>query len=223
MSLTTLSDNITTNGLYEYDPPTGYDGFSSATINVNVTTTPNLTPGSTTITSNGTVEIDPPAGYDGFSSFTVTTNVPSSEVDYDTLTIYGSTSTSPGPLSPIMSFRYDDARWVAASQGNYQLQSGETMIALLISPFSIEGGPTSLVTAFFIFNNGQQPYPVSFTSTNIRYIRNIDLSSYSLANTCFGFSSNGDPMIYSTIFDMRYDDGQWPLFADEEDLGLFFQ
>lgn len=38
MSLTTLSENITSNGTYEYNPPTGYDGFSSAIINVNVTT-----------------------------------------------------------------------------------------------------------------------------------------------------------------------------------------
>ena len=65
------------NGNYNIIPNTGYDGFTSVGVTVDVPeSTPNLQPISKTYTSNGSYTISPDEGYDGLSSVGITVNVP---------------------------------------------------------------------------------------------------------------------------------------------------
>ena len=64
------------NGNYNIIPNTGYDGFTSVGVTVDVDTKPNLQPISKTYTSNGSYTISPDEGYDGLSSVGITVNVP---------------------------------------------------------------------------------------------------------------------------------------------------
>lgn len=164
MSLTTLSDNITTNGLYEYDPPAGYDGFSSATINVNVTTTPNLTPGSATITSNGTIEIDPPAGYDGFSSFTVTTNVQSTTPDYDIQSVSLYTGQSSFPNNPESTISLTQFQQRLTYDGPIYISPGQALLAFTSNTFYI------YITGNTAGSQIINPSPLYYTIVPLTYV-----------------------------------------------------
>ena len=69
------------NGNYNIIPNTGYDGFASVGVTVDVPES-NLQPISKTYTSNGSYTISPDEGYDGLSSVGITVNVPTtSETD----------------------------------------------------------------------------------------------------------------------------------------------
>ena len=63
------------NGNYNIIPNTGYDGFTSVGVTVDVPES-NLQPISKTYTTNGTYTINPDEGYDGLSSVGITVNVP---------------------------------------------------------------------------------------------------------------------------------------------------
>ena len=63
------------NGNYNIIPNTGYDGFASVGVTVDVPES-NLQPISKTYTSNGSYTISPDEGYDGLSSVGITVNVP---------------------------------------------------------------------------------------------------------------------------------------------------
>ena len=63
------------NGNYNIIPNTGYDGFTSVGVTVDVPES-NLQPISKTYTSNGSYTINPDEGYDGLSSVGITVNVP---------------------------------------------------------------------------------------------------------------------------------------------------
>ena len=63
------------NGNYNIIPNTGYDGFASVGVTVDVPES-NLQPISKTYTSNGNYTISPDEGYDGLSSVGITVNVP---------------------------------------------------------------------------------------------------------------------------------------------------
>ncbi|MBR0343619.1 MAG: hypothetical protein IJH64_15460 [Oscillospiraceae bacterium] len=193
MSLTTLSDNITTNGLYEYDPPAGYDGFSSATINVNVTTTPNLTPGSATITSNGTTEIDPPAGYDGFSSFTITTNVSLSDIDYDFIrvyTIYDNTWTT------IYQFTPQD-QWATSDGFSINIPA----LSFMLYFYPIGSGPYNTTDLFLVVNNGTSSVTRSMVSGR-RYVIYTYGTQFVTYNTSIGLvaGTGSDALAFSNRY-----------------------
>ena len=65
------------NGNYNIIPDTGYDGFASVGVTVDVPeSTTNLQSISKTYTSNGNYTISPDEGYDGLSSVGITVNVP---------------------------------------------------------------------------------------------------------------------------------------------------
>ena len=65
------------NGNYNIIPNTGYDGFASVGVTVDVPeSTPNLQSKTSNITKNGNYSISPDDGYDGLSSVGITVNVP---------------------------------------------------------------------------------------------------------------------------------------------------
>ena len=65
------------NGNYNIIPNTGYDGFTSVGVTVDVPeSTPNLQSKNSSITKNGNYSISPDEGYDGLSSVGITVNVP---------------------------------------------------------------------------------------------------------------------------------------------------
>ena len=60
------------NGQYSVVPPSGFDGFSSVNVTVDVDQSAcNLTTSTVTITGNGEHTITPPEGYDGFTEVIV--------------------------------------------------------------------------------------------------------------------------------------------------------
>ena len=69
--------NIVENGTYSAD--SGYDGLG--TVQVNVSSTPNLQNKSVNVTSNGTSTVQKDSGYDGLGTVTINTNVPGGIVD----------------------------------------------------------------------------------------------------------------------------------------------
>ena len=71
------------NGNYNIIPNTGYDGFTSVGVTVDVPeSTTNLQSISKSYTSNGTYTINPDEGYDGLSSVGITVNVPTDLTSY---------------------------------------------------------------------------------------------------------------------------------------------
>ena len=67
-----LDLEYTENGQYSVIPPSGFDGFSSVNVTVDVGCKEcNLTSSTVTVTGSGEHKIDPPSGYDGFSEVIV--------------------------------------------------------------------------------------------------------------------------------------------------------
>ena len=67
--LTTIETGVNTNDTYEFTPPSGFSGFQSVKINVNVPGSARLMDGYTAGINNYTYY--PPEGYDGFTNFRV--------------------------------------------------------------------------------------------------------------------------------------------------------
>ena len=81
------------NGNYNIIPNTGYDGFTSVGVTVDVPEpAPNLQSKNSSITKNGNYTISPDEGYDGLSTVDVVVNVPESvpnlQIKSNTYTIF---------------------------------------------------------------------------------------------------------------------------------------
>lgn len=218
--LTTLSDNITTNGLYSYNPPTGYDGFSSAEINVNVSSLPNLTPGSATITTNGTTEYNPPANADGFSSFTVTTNVPSQPAvnDFDAISVYYSDTGDNYIL--IETISYDDPRWIISNYPDYDILPGYTFIKCERGYLTVG---SNLVSYAQMWVNASSSSALIGNSIGNAYMTFPTYQTFTTGGRfIITLNQNNDPRVYSnvsTALGTRATAVQ--INTDEEDLDLF--
>lgn len=71
-----LNVEYTENGQYSVVPPSGFDGFSSVNVTVDVEQTPcKLTTSTVNITEEGEHTITPPSGYDGLSEVVVNVDV----------------------------------------------------------------------------------------------------------------------------------------------------
>ena len=73
--------SIRTNGLYNYDPAEGYDGFEGMDVDVDVPQSTLQDNKTVTYTANGDYNVLPDEGYDAIKKSTVTVNVPIKNVE----------------------------------------------------------------------------------------------------------------------------------------------
>ena len=81
-----LSDTITENGTYVYEPEQGYDGIEQVVVNVSVPE-PLFEHLTETITTNGTYNFTPTIGKDGFDEANITVNVTTPQPNLQTKTL----------------------------------------------------------------------------------------------------------------------------------------
>ena len=172
--------SIRTNGLYNYDPAEGYDGFEGMDVDVDVPQSTLQDNKTVTYTANGDYNVLPDEGYDAIKKSTVTVNVPIKNVEASKTVTY--TENGDYTISPDSG--YDG---IAGASVKVNVTS-PTPVQTVDLDTGISFGRSSFTTLPFTLTGGGNRSNMGEMFKDCRALTSLDLSNLNTSNvTSMGY------------------------------------
>ena len=166
--------SIRTNGLYNYDPAEGYDGFEGMDVDVDVPQSTLQDNKTVTYTANGDYNVLPDEGYDAIKKSTVTVNVPIKNVEASKTVTY--TENGDYTISPDSGY---DGMAGASVKVNV---TSTTPVQTVDLDTGISFGRSSFTTLPFTLTGGGNRSNMAYMFQECKALTSLDLSNLNTSN-----------------------------------------